>query len=231
MKYFIDVLSVVSITKNCSGFGLLDKSNQSSDDFAFFLEGADGCLGVRDHSLVLSSSCQEANQRWKWVTRGRLFNLGSSSCLGITTGNSTFGWDKSPFGVYTCDREPPRVRWTWSCGQVLDNLNNYFSPSLCSVCSAEIYTIQGNSHGRPCYLPFLYDGQWFHNCTSIGREDGHLWCATTYDYGKDERWGFCPKVASSRVGEDTRDLSVWSLHVLPVQRGFSSGSKLSVIDW
>lgn len=64
--------------------------------------------------------------------------------------------------------------------------------SLSSLCSPEIYTIQGNSHGRPCYLPFLYDGQWFHNCTNIGREDGHLWCATTYDYGKDERWGFCP---------------------------------------
>lgn len=61
-----------------------------------------------------------------------------------------------------------------------------------SLCSSEIYTIQGNSHGRPCYLPFLYDGQWFHNCTSIGREDGHLWCATTFDYGKDEHWGFCP---------------------------------------
>lgn len=57
---------------------------------------------------------------------------------------------------------------------------------------AEIYTIQGNSHGRPCNLPFLYDGQWFHGCTSVGREDGHLWCATTYDYSRDERWGFCP---------------------------------------
>lgn len=58
--------------------------------------------------------------------------------------------------------------------------------------SPEIYTIQGNSHGSPCYLPFLYDGQWFHSCTSIGREDGHLWCATTYNYGRDDRWGFCP---------------------------------------
>lgn len=192
-----------------------------SDEFAFFHEGAQGCLGVRDHSLVLSTSCEEANQRWKWVTRGRLFNLGSSLCLGMTTGNLTFRWERSPLGVYTCDREPPRVRWTWNCGQVLDSLNKYLpspsfwnstsstsSPSslkwrlhggvqdLCSKPYQEIYTIQGNSHGRPCYLPFLYDGQWFHNCTSIGREDGHLWCATSFDYGKDERWGFCPVKSS-----------------------------------
>ncbi|XP_058509180.1 C-type mannose receptor 2 isoform X2 [Solea solea] len=192
-----------------------------SDDFAFFHEGAQGCLGVRDHSLVLSKSCEEDNQRWKWVTRGRLFNLGSSLCLGLTTGNFTSSTDKSPLGVYTCDREPPRIRWTWNCGQMLDNLNNYLpAPSilnssssplpsqlkwtlhgglqdLCTKVYGEIYTIQGNSHGRPCYLPFMYDGKWFHSCTSIGREDGHLWCATTFDYGKDERWGFCPVKSSN----------------------------------
>ena len=57
---------------------------------------------------------------------------------------------------------------------------------------SEMFTIQGNTQGRPCYFPFLYNGEWFHSCTAVGREDGHLWCATTYDYGKDERWGFCP---------------------------------------
>lgn len=65
---------------------------------------------------------------------------------------------------------------------------------------AEVYTIQGNSHGKPCTIPFKYDNQWFHGCTSTGREDGHLWCATTQDYGKDERWGFCPIKSESRVG-------------------------------
>uniref|UniRef100_A0A8K9WRK9 Mannose receptor C-type 2 n=1 Tax=Oncorhynchus mykiss TaxID=8022 RepID=A0A8K9WRK9_ONCMY len=174
----------------------------NGDVFVFFHEGAQGCLGVQGHSLSLSESCEDDAQKWKWVTRGRLFNLGSSLCLGLTTGNYSSREDFSPLGVYPCDREPPGVRWTWYCAHVLENLNLYMpSPShpcflgcevfpLCAF--AEIYTIQGNSHGRPCYLPFMYDGQWFHNCTSIGREDGHLWCATTFDYGKDERWGFCP---------------------------------------
>uniref|UniRef100_A0A6Q2XTF3 Mannose receptor, C type 2 n=1 Tax=Esox lucius TaxID=8010 RepID=A0A6Q2XTF3_ESOLU len=210
----------------------LNHTNKPGHRLTVLLIGAQGCLGVQDHSLSLSESCEDDAQKWKWVTRGRLFNLGSSLCLGLNTGNSSFRGDASPLGVYPCDREPPRVRWTWSCAQVLENLNLYMpSPShpvkpssnssvkapdtktvqeglkwrlfgddqdLCSRTYREvrtlheIYTIQGNSHGRPCYLPFLYDGQWFHSCTSIGREDGHLWCATTYDYGKDERWGFCP---------------------------------------
>lgn len=98
-----------------------------SDDFAFFHEGAQGCLGVRDHSLVLSSSCEEDSQRWKWVTRGRLFNLGTSLCLAMITRNLT----SRSLAVYPCEPELPRVNWAWSCGQVLDNLNDYLpSPSF-----------------------------------------------------------------------------------------------------
>uniref|UniRef100_A0A673M6B1 C-type mannose receptor 2-like n=1 Tax=Sinocyclocheilus rhinocerous TaxID=307959 RepID=A0A673M6B1_9TELE len=178
-----------------------------------------------DHMLYLSSSCKGDAQLWKWVTRGRLFNIGSSLCLGITTGNVSTSGNKSPLGVFRCDYEPPRVRWTWSCSKFLETLESslpspkllldtghcmYLSLSvfpggnhefllevrqlvfLCLFFSIEIYTIQGNSHGSPCYFPFLYDGQWFHSCTSVGREDGFHWCATTHDYGKDQRWGFCP---------------------------------------
>lgn len=76
----------------------------------------------------------------------------------------------------------------------MSGLGNLWGPDAkgLSPSPAEVYTIQGNSHGKPCTIPFKYDNQWFHGCTSTGREDGHLWCATTQDYGKDERWGFCP---------------------------------------
>ena len=119
----------------CPSFSLcfsisLSTEPVNGDVFVFFHEGAQGCLGVQGHSLSLSESCEDDAQKWKWVTRGRLFNLGSSLCLGLTTGNYSSREDASLLGVYPCDREPPGVRWTWYCSQVLDNLNLYLpSPS------------------------------------------------------------------------------------------------------
>lgn len=81
------------------------------------------CLGVVNGSAGLAS-CQEPNQRWKWVSRGRLFNLGTSLCVGVKTTNATFTLNESPLAVYTCDREPPRVQGTWNCADVLDKLNS-----------------------------------------------------------------------------------------------------------
>ncbi|XP_057399002.1 protein sel-1 homolog 1 isoform X2 [Balaenoptera acutorostrata] len=51
--------------------------------------------------------------------------------------------------------------------------------------------IEGTAHGEPCHFPFLFLDKEYDECTSDGREDGRLWCATTYDYKADEKWGFC----------------------------------------
>lgn len=51
--------------------------------------------------------------------------------------------------------------------------------------------IEGTAHGEPCRFPFLFLDKEYDECTSDGREDGRLWCATTYDYKEDEKWGFC----------------------------------------
>lgn len=46
--------------------------------------------------------------------------------------------------------------------------------------------------GSPrCTFPFIYKGRSYSPCTTVGRRDRKLWCATTDSYAKDGRWRFC----------------------------------------
>ncbi|CAB1340561.1 unnamed protein product, partial [Coregonus sp. 'balchen'] len=49
----------------------------------------------------------------------------------------------------------------------------------------------GTANGEPCLFPFLFLGKEYSDCTTDGRGDERLWCAATYDYDRDKRWGFC----------------------------------------
>ncbi|XP_071019299.1 protein sel-1 homolog 1 isoform X2 [Oncorhynchus clarkii lewisi] len=64
----------------------------------------------------------------------------------------------------------------------------------------------GTANGKPCLFPFLFLGKEYVDCTTDGRGDDRLWCATTYDYDRDKRWGFCEteeQVEQRHLAEET----------------------------
>ncbi|XP_060061207.1 cation-independent mannose-6-phosphate receptor isoform X2 [Erinaceus europaeus] len=51
--------------------------------------------------------------------------------------------------------------------------------------------------GRPCVFPFLYNGKSYYECVVGNR--AKLWCATTANYDRDRKWGFCRHSNSHRT--------------------------------
>ncbi|XP_031437958.2 cation-independent mannose-6-phosphate receptor, partial [Clupea harengus] len=52
--------------------------------------------------------------------------------------------------------------------------------------------------GELCVFPMKYMTETLTSCTTSGMTDGRLWCATTSDYNKDKKWGYCPPVTAKR---------------------------------
>ncbi|KAJ8269911.1 hypothetical protein GJAV_G00108150 [Gymnothorax javanicus] len=77
--------------------------------------------------------------------------------------------------------------------------------------------IGGTADGEPCLFPFLFLGKEYSDCTTEGRADGRLWCATTYDYDRDKRWGFCETVEQAEErqrAEEAEELYQKALRII-----------------
>ncbi|KAJ6654852.1 hypothetical protein lerEdw1_006541 [Lerista edwardsae] len=49
----------------------------------------------------------------------------------------------------------------------------------------------GNSHGKPCVFPFIYQERKFYTCTDEDAKPRMFWCATTSNFDKDKKWSYC----------------------------------------
>lgn len=55
-----------------------------------------------------------------------------------------------------------------------------------------VKTLYGNAEGALCHFPFFFEGKSYSTCTTEGRTDNLPWCATTANYARDKKYGFCP---------------------------------------
>ncbi|XP_045689585.1 matrix metalloproteinase-9 [Phyllostomus hastatus] len=98
-----------------------------------------------------------------------------------------FTFEGRSYSACTTDGRSDGYRW---CATTA----NYDEDKLYGFCPTRVdSTVSGgNSAGELCVFPFIFLGKEYSACTREGRSDGHLWCATTSNFDRDKKWGFCP---------------------------------------
>ncbi|XP_009084563.3 macrophage mannose receptor 1-like isoform X1 [Serinus canaria] len=176
------------------------------------------CLEASIAQSVRTATCNQDNesQKFRWITDHQLMSVKLKLCLGVPLKK-----DQTMVTLYPCNPKSELQWWECRNESLLaiQGEDLFFSPGneehdnvllkkelsaknkwniygamdvLCSQGYEETFTLLGNAFGAPCVFPFRYQGQWWVECTAMGRTDGWLWCATTADYDADQRYGFCP---------------------------------------
>lgn len=121
------------------------------------------------------------------------WTLGKGAVVKTSYGNANGALCHFPFifegkSYSTCTTEGRTDNLPW-CGTTAD----YDQDRIYGFCPSELlYTTGGNSDGKECVFPFVFLGEEYNSCTTEGRSDGYRWCATTDNFDKDKKYGFCP---------------------------------------
>ncbi|KAM6948653.1 macrophage mannose receptor 1b [Aplochiton taeniatus] len=193
------IIMVIIQTSQCwaaqdTPFILMNKPTQ----FCFHLNGI-GCFELR------------------WTSSQRIFSTLNRKCMGVQgkTVGSEVNW-------YDCDETSELQQW--ECrnqtllalkGQALfietinqrarlsrdTGPNSHFTldggpEGACTRTYRELFTINGNSFGRPCMFPFFYKDKWYGDCTAAGSSIKRPWCAIDTKFADRELWGYCPSTST-----------------------------------
>ncbi|XP_049338780.1 macrophage mannose receptor 1-like isoform X3 [Astyanax mexicanus] len=196
---------------------------QSDGTFLIYNAYKNRCLG---HSLQWLDVCDphSVRQQFRWTSENRIFNVVQKKCLG--TGSKKEG---NTLQWYNCDGNNDLMKWECRTNSLFalmnetlylsaqDNSNSLVlsidpgekgkwtlhgtTESVCSRPYEEMYTLQGNSFGRPCQFPFRYKNNWYADCTKEDSAKKRLWCAIESVYEVNELWGYCP--TREKAGDDS----------------------------
>uniref|UniRef100_A0A7N6ASE4 Matrix metalloproteinase-9 n=1 Tax=Anabas testudineus TaxID=64144 RepID=A0A7N6ASE4_ANATE len=129
------------------------------------------------------------------------WTLGKGPVVKTRYGNANGALCHFPFtfegrSYTTCTTEGRTDNLPW-CGTTAD----YDKDKEYGFCPSELlYTFGGNADGAECVFPFTFLGEEYDSCTTEGRSDGYRWCATTSNFDKDKKFGFCPTRDTAVIG-------------------------------
>lgn len=116
-----------------------------------YSEKTRSCLESRGSSVALALACNESSshQQWKWVSRLRLFNLGSEQCLSTQRKNET----TPALGMTECDQESAQMRW--HCNSLGNQLNTILNlqPEASASGPEDLWRIY-NTNDDLCSRPY-----------------------------------------------------------------------------
>ncbi|XP_053578028.1 matrix metalloproteinase-9 [Bombina bombina] len=157
--------------------------------FPFTFEGQSysSCTSVgRTDGLLWCSSTPDydKDRKYGFCPSELLFTYGGNSdespCV------FPFIFDGQTYNSCTTEGRSDKYRW---CSTTA----NYDKDGKYGFCpNRDTAVIGGNSQGDPCVFPFTFLEKTYSACTTDGRGDRKLWCATTSSYDQDRKWGFCP---------------------------------------
>ncbi|XP_073715685.1 macrophage mannose receptor 1 [Misgurnus anguillicaudatus] len=220
-------------------------SQTDGSSFLIYNEDHNRCVNVINANVVQTALCDvsSAAQRFRWVSSSRIISVSLKLCLGAQNVKDSEKVillpckELSPLQTWECKNEtlfglkgqPLHLNYgnqdktsvmlfkgngSWSRWQIYGTTDN-----LCSHGYQEIYTLDGNSFGKPCQFPFKFNDKWYAECITEGRSDDKLWCSTETDFDTEKKWGFCP----------TKRISGWDSD--PVTRVLYQRNTQSALTW
>lgn len=112
------------------------------------------CLSADSSGLSLTT-CDPPSARllWKWVSRHRLYNLGTNRCLGINTTKM-----QPDVGIFECDVSLPTMWWRCGGSMLYGAMNNKLavvdSKVVVKKAVLQQWRIYGAAGEGPCAYPY-----------------------------------------------------------------------------